>query len=77
MPALAFIHYKGRRSLTFLWRKEKLQKKTWTEITSRDLRPPALVLERRATIYIYGFVVLGVRRAFDEDLGLHGLWLDL
>ena len=61
----------------FFGAKKSTQKKQRTEITSRDLRPPALVLERRATIYIYGFVVLGVRRAFDEDLGLHGLWLDL
>ena len=61
----------------FFGAKKSTQKKQRTEITSRDLRPPALVLECRATIYIYGFVVLGVRRAFDEDLGLHGLWLDL
>ncbi len=61
----------------FFGAKKSTQKKQRTEITSRDLRPPALVLERRVTIYIYGFVVLGVRRACDEDLGLYGLWLDL
>ena len=52
------------------------KRKQRTEITSRDLRPRALIHERGVTIYIY-LLVCGVRRAFDEDLGLYGLWLDL
>ncbi len=43
----------------FFGAKKSTQKKTWTEITSRDLRPPVPVLGHRATIDRYRFVVLG------------------
>jgi rubredoxin len=43
----------------FFGAKKSTQKKTWTEITSRDLRPPVPILGHRATIDRYRFVVLG------------------